>query len=30
MTGSDIAELNSTLISEFTSLTLDINQNLAT
>jgi hypothetical protein len=30
MTGSDIAELNSTLISQFTSLTLDLNQNLAT
>jgi hypothetical protein len=30
MTGSDVAELNSTLISQYTSLTLDLDQNLAT
>jgi flavodoxin len=30
MTGSDIAELNTALITEFTSLTLDISQNLVT
>lgn len=30
MTGSDIAELTTTLITEFTSLTLDISQNLST
>jgi hypothetical protein len=30
MTGSDVAELNTTLISEFTSLTLDLSQNLVT
>jgi hypothetical protein len=30
MTGSDVAELNSSLISQYTSLTLDLNQNLVT
>ncbi|MDR5839316.1 hypothetical protein [Caballeronia sp. LZ034LL] len=30
MTGSDVAELNSALISQFTALTLDLDQNLAT
>jgi hypothetical protein len=30
MTGSDIAELTSTLITQYTSLTLDMNQNLVT
>jgi hypothetical protein len=29
MTGSDIAELNSTLIANFAALTLDINQTLS-